>query len=803
MDYKYEKAFSKIIEAREKNLESLSLMGLKLNRLPKELFFLKNLELLNLESNSLEDIPQEIENLTSLNYLSLSDNQLARIPIELFELKELRVLKLDKNKIETLPREIRYLRKLQELSVNCNLLLEIPKELGLLQELNYIDLSNNEIIEIPQELSNLNELSTLDLSANKITDINREIFKLKNLANFFISGNSLKEIPQQIGNLKALKTLYLEDNPLKRLPKEIANLKNLEKLVVNWGYMEEKPPLEIIHRGIKSIQNYYKALKPEKTVDLFEAKLLIVGSGGVGKTYLMKRIVFDTINPNEVSTEGIDIKKWGIAHNSVDNFRINIWDFGGQEIYHATHQFFLTRRSLYLFVWDVRTDDNLLSFDYWLNVIKLLSNNSPVIVVMNKVDERIKSIDENSLQLKFQNIIGFHKVSALYGDGISELIRQIKNSIIKLEHVGNKLPQEWIQIRQELEKLNDNFISYNDYLKICKKYKLDEKKANFLSQYYHDLGVFLHFRENIILQDIIFLKPEWATNAVYKVIDTKDVIENNGKFYFDELRAIWDDYPRDSYKYLIELMKKFEIAFQLPNSNSFVIPELLPMRKPEFSWNDMDNLTFKYNYDFMPAGIITRLIVKLHELIKDNIYWKFGCIISIDNSQALIISDALRREITIKLNGLNKHGLLAIIRRDIQSIHQSLNNPNVQEMYPCICQECVEDATPYFYDYKKLQEALSKGKKKTECKNSFEDVSIQKILTGFEDSDKKIKEQIEEKLISLIRKDDNSEDEEKFKFEANKLFTLQPNLMGIGINLNYLIEKIFNNHGKKKTKKSQ
>jgi len=27
---------------------------------------------------------------------------------------------------------------------------------------------------------------------------------------------------------------------------------------------------------------------------------------------------------------------------------VNIWDFGGQEIYHATHQFFLTHRSLYL-----------------------------------------------------------------------------------------------------------------------------------------------------------------------------------------------------------------------------------------------------------------------------------------------------------------------------------------------------------------------------------------------------------------------------------------------------------------------
>jgi internalin A len=36
--------------------------------------------------------------------------------------------------------------------------------------------------------------------------------------------------------------------------------------------------------------------------------------------------------------------------NSQDQAHLNVWDFGGQEIMHATHQFFLTRRSLYLLV---------------------------------------------------------------------------------------------------------------------------------------------------------------------------------------------------------------------------------------------------------------------------------------------------------------------------------------------------------------------------------------------------------------------------------------------------------------------
>ena len=35
---------------------------------------------------------------------------------------------------------------------------------------------------------------------------------------------------------------------------------------------------------------------------------------------------------------------------------------------------FLTRRSLYLFVWDARKEEDHHSFDYWLNTIGLLSD---------------------------------------------------------------------------------------------------------------------------------------------------------------------------------------------------------------------------------------------------------------------------------------------------------------------------------------------------------------------------------------------------------------------------------------------
>lgn len=63
-------------------------------------------------------------------------------------------------------------------------------------------------------------------------------------------------------------------------------------------------------------------------------------------------------------------------------FQVNIWDFGGQEIYHATHQFFLTGRSAYVLVCDDRKEDT--DFSYWMHVVEMLSDASPLLIVQNE-----------------------------------------------------------------------------------------------------------------------------------------------------------------------------------------------------------------------------------------------------------------------------------------------------------------------------------------------------------------------------------------------------------------------------------
>ena len=151
--------------------------------------------------------------------------------------------------------------------------------------------------------------------------------------------NQLSSLPPEIGKLEQLKTIDRRGNPIP-IPPEILGPKQ------PW-----KEPGDI-----DTILNFYfRTVNLEETEPLYEAKLLLVGEGGAGKTSLANKIQDEhyQLNPNEPSTEGINVIRWDFAQPNNQTFRVNIWDFGGQEIYHATHQFFLTKRSLYALVADI------------------------------------------------------------------------------------------------------------------------------------------------------------------------------------------------------------------------------------------------------------------------------------------------------------------------------------------------------------------------------------------------------------------------------------------------------------------
>jgi internalin A len=50
---------------------------------------------------------------------------------------------------------------------------------------------------------------------------------------------------------------------------------------------------------------------------------------------------------------------------------------------HATHQFFLREKSVYVIVLDIRRCDSL---EYWLDHVRVFAPGAPTLIVLNKVD---------------------------------------------------------------------------------------------------------------------------------------------------------------------------------------------------------------------------------------------------------------------------------------------------------------------------------------------------------------------------------------------------------------------------------
>ena len=74
---------------------------------------------------------------------------------------------------------------------------------------------------------------------------------------------------------------------------------------------------------------------------------MLVGEQRVGKTTTV-RFLQRRQYPNSL-TVGVEIGKWSYRPSMFKpTFHFSVWDFAGQVEYYATHQVFLSKRSLYL-----------------------------------------------------------------------------------------------------------------------------------------------------------------------------------------------------------------------------------------------------------------------------------------------------------------------------------------------------------------------------------------------------------------------------------------------------------------------
>lgn len=566
------------------------------------------------------------------------------------------------------------------------------------QKTKFLSLAGLRLKKIPEQIRELKKIENIDLGYNYITELPPWIEDLKNLKGINLESNRIKKIPEQIQYLKELKVIWLNNNRLESLPDAFQKI-SLDELRLS-GNSSLGIPESILNRPMKEILRYYFESRKQDGGPLLELKLLLVGRGKAGKTTLVKQLAGEKPNEEESETHSISITELFLNCNK-GLVRTRAWDFGGQEILHSTHQFFLTERSLYLLVLEPRTGLAQRDAEYWLKLIETQGRSSPVIVALNWSNERKWHVDEIKLKRKFPFIVDFVSTDALKGDGITELNDLIIKTVQeKIPDVWLPFPARWRAIKDKVADMKNNFLTYRQYINVCKKFgEIRSDAQSALAGILHALGLALYFGNDPRLHDTRVLNPGWVTGGVYAVIRSQIVEKNQGRLLISDVSNILkeaedkkvikvSEYPSKTHRFILELMRAFQLCYANEEEDGkptrYLVPELLPEFEPKMGelWEKAP-VRLRYRYDVLSPGLLPRFIVQTHALSEGEPHWRYGVVLKHSDAQALIREESDRSELHVFILGANKDTrgvLVAIVRRELELLHTSMKIQPIEEL---------------------------------------------------------------------------------------------------------------------------
>ena len=257
-----------------------------------------------------------------------------------------------------------------------------------------------------------------------------------------------------------------------------------------------------------------------------------------------------------------------------------IWDFAGQDIYHAIHPIFMSSDDIYLLVFDLTKklsekaecrvnvghkeltataryseDTNLDHLFRWMDLIHSLKTNfqsdglsyPPVILVGTHADcvedprQAIESVVEEKCSRVFDEYTYLpHIADCLPIDNtksgksadqeeISELRKKILELADKMPHTKREIPLQWHRVEKEIRQpvwQKQKYLQKESFRKdIVSHHCTFESEDDF-----DELVYFLHGRGTIVYHEheqdkqkfgLIFLDPQWLINVLCEIIKVK------------------------------------------------------------------------------------------------------------------------------------------------------------------------------------------------------------------------------------------------------------------------------------------
>lgn len=662
-------ALERIAEEAEARTGTLDLGMLGLKALPEALFALKHLARLNLgrwfndeggrfqrsrsniAPNAVEGSLARLKELSSLRALSLSGWRLNSLK-ELAALTSLQSLDCSDTTLSDLG-PLAGLTSLQTLDCLVTKVSDLRPLAGLtsLQSLLCLYTQVSDL----RPLAGLVNLQSLNCSRTEVSDLG-PLAALTSLRTLSCSSTEVNDLGP-LADLTQIRLLQLSGCRLSDFPRWLLERPSLEELILYQTEIPGVPAAVLSQSGndncLESLRAHVRDLSAG-AVPVLDVKLLVLGNGRVGKTQLCRRLRGEDYDPSEASTHGIVTTRAPLPGNGDGPATpLQIWDFGGQDLYHGTHALFTRANALFLLLWSPALENTAeevvdgITFRnqplaYWVDYVRHLGGKrSAVVVVQARCDqagdEAPCPVTEADLFAAF-GFVRMLRFSARTNRGRAALEEALAEAAAWLRDQEGiaSIGTGRAKVKEKLEALRDadaglppaarqyRTLSQAHFRQLCAAAGGVSSPPHLL-EYLHNAGIV--FYRSGLFHDQIILDQGWALDAIYAVFHREKchrwIRRNRGRFTRTDLADwVWGDHSEGEQALFLSMMQSCGVCFEHRGAAQgleaeYIAPDLLPARAEVAlelvqKW-DADAATEEasFTYALLHPGLIRSIIARI------------------------------------------------------------------------------------------------------------------------------------------------------------------------------------------------
>ncbi|XP_062579878.1 uncharacterized protein LOC134241876 [Saccostrea cucullata] len=320
---------------------------------------------------------------------------------------------------------------------------------------------------------------------------------------------------------------------------------------------------------------------------------------------------------------------------------VTVWDFGGQEVFYATHQTFLSSSCLYMLVFDLNVLDKH-SQDTGFPKIVLVGTHADLFPMENKgiklweIVQKLEDFFRGSTQRSHLIIDIRYFINATDVNGVPfELLRQcIMETAESLPDWGKLIPRKWILLENEISDMKSSgrkIVSVEEIHNLCKnKGGFERQDIEDFLNFQNSLSKVLYFKERYLKEKVI-LDPKWVIDALSSFItdehfvkqkesyEAKDwlTLKETGKISMRFIDNLWKETEFGTFRdHLIKVLCRLDLITQSKIKNMFYVPSMVQQKCPTVDYNEicqavevgLVSFRFSFRNKFLPPAVFYRMI---------------------------------------------------------------------------------------------------------------------------------------------------------------------------------------------------